>query len=541
MPFIPQYEGEVPTLGWIVLDWMSAMLATPDKSEYQPFTPTPEQAQFVLNFYRVDETTGRRKYRRGVISRPKGWGKSPLLSALCAVEGLGPVVPDGFDANGRPVGRPWSWTRTPLVQLAAVSEDQTANAYAPLLEMLREGPVIDEYPGLEPMEGFTLLPRGRIEPVTASATSREGGRPIFCVLDQTESWTPTNGGVRLAGVLRRNLGKTGGSSIEAPNSYVPGLESVSEESFKFYTLIKEGKARDDGLYVDHKESPADTDMSDRDSLIDGLAHAYGDAADRAGGWVDLDRLVAEIWDPSTRVEDARQYYLNQITQATDSWLSALDLKGIADRAKVVEEKEAITLGFDGSRKRSRGVADSTALVACRVSDGHLFLLDCWEQPEGPEGKNWEVPKLQVHAAVHDAMKKYNVIAFFADPAMWESDISEWESQYGKKLKVKSSAAHPIEWWITAGRVTTMVRAIERLENAITDREITYDGTSVLTKHFLNARRRRSTRGMQINKAYPDSPNKIDAAIAAILAYEARAHALAQGFTGRKKSKRIVRM
>lgn len=540
MPFRPAYEGEIPTLGWGVLEWIETMLAAPDRGDYEPLILTQEQAQFVVNFYRLDPVTGRRAYRRGLISRPKGWGKSPLLSALSAVEALGPVVPDGWDADGRPVGRPWSDIRTPLVQIAAVSEDQTANAFAPLLEMLREGPVIDEYPGLEPMESFISLPRGRIEAVTASANSREGARPIFCVLDQTESWTPTNGGVRLAAVMRRNLGKTGGSSIEAPNSFIPGLDTVSEETFKFYALIREGKARDRGLYVDHKEAPADTDMSDHDSLIAGLTHAYGDAADTAGGWVDLERLVAEIWDPSTRPEDARQYYLNQITHASDSWLSHLDLRAIGAHETVVEPGEAITLGFDGSRKRSRGIADSTALVGCRVSDGHIFLIDAWEQPDGPAGRDWEVPKLQVHAAVKDAMKKYNVIAFFADPAMWESDISEWESQFGRKLKVKSSAAHPIEWWITAGRVTTMVRAIERLENAIVDREITYDGGSVLTRHLLNARRRRSVRGMQIAKAYPDSPNKIDAAIAAILAYEARAHALAQGFTGRRRSRRVRR-
>ncbi|WP_258038825.1 hypothetical protein [Streptomyces sp. SM12] len=390
------------------------------------------------------------------------------------------------------------------------------------------------------METFVALPRGRIEAVTASANSREGARPIFCVLDQTESWHPSNGGVRLAATMRRNLGKTGGSSIEAPNSFIPGMDSVSEESFKYLDLIREGKARDDGLLVDHKEAPEDTDMSDRESLTAGLTHAYGDAAGPNGGWVDIDRVVAEIWDPSTSPADARQFYLNQVTSAEDAWLSHLDVKAITNSEIVVEDGEAITLGFDGSHKRARGVADSTALVGCRVSDGHLFLIDVWEQPSGPAGVDWEVPKLEVHATVRDAIKRYNVIAFFADPAKWESDISEWESQFGKKLKVKSSAVHPIEWWMNGGRVTSIVRAIERLEHAVVDREITMDGSPVLTHHLLNARRRRSIRGMQIHKRYPDSPDKIDAAVAAVIAYEARAHALAQGFTGRKKSRKVRR-
>lgn len=72
----PSYEGELPTLGYLVLDWMGEMLAAPDRTESEPLILTREQAQFVLNFYAIDPRTGRRRYRRGVLSRPKGWGKA---------------------------------------------------------------------------------------------------------------------------------------------------------------------------------------------------------------------------------------------------------------------------------------------------------------------------------------------------------------------------------------------------------------------------------------------------------------------------------
>ena len=541
MPFKPEYEGEVPTLGWIALDWMIDNLAAPDRGEYEPYQPTPEQAQFLLDWYSLDPITGRRRYRRGMISRPKGWGKSPFLGAIALLEGLGDIVPDGWDSDGRPVGRPWSSLRTPLVQIAAVSDDQTANAWIPMLEMARMGPVLDNYAGIDPMESFIAMPRGRIEPVTASANSREGGKPIFAIFDQTESWYPSNGGVKLAAAMRRNLGKTNGTSLEAPNAYVPGLDSVSEQTFKFYEAIKEGRTKDEGLYVNHREAPSDTDISDRDSLLKGLAYAYGDSAAVNGGWVDLERLVGEIWDPATRVEDARQFYLSQITQAADAWVAQSDLRAIADRDTVVEDGEAITLGFDGSRKRTRGITDATALVGCRVRDGHLFLVGCWEQPEGHEGKDWEVPTLEVDQLVRDTFKKYHVVGFRADPALWESYVAGWESSFGKKLKIKVNEKHPIERFVGGNsQMVTWVRAIENLENAIFNREISYDGSSILTRHFLNARRRQTTRGMQLAKAFPESPHKIDATVAAILAYEGRHHAHAQGLTGRKKSKRIVR-
>src|SRR5699024_6147510 len=144
---------------------------------------TEEQAQFVLNFYRLDPKTGRRVYRRAVWSRPKGHGKSPMMGAIGCAEALAPVVFDGWDAHGRPVGKPWSEVRTPLVQFAAMNEDQTRNAFDPLLEMLREGPVMDYY-DIDPMETFVALPKGRIEFITAAALSKEGQRPVFAGLDQ---------------------------------------------------------------------------------------------------------------------------------------------------------------------------------------------------------------------------------------------------------------------------------------------------------------------------------------------------------------------
>lgn len=538
----PEYPGELPTLGFQILDWVSTFLAAPDRADYEPLVLTNEQAQFVLNLYAIDPRTGRRRYRRGVLSRPKGWGKSPLLGALACAEALAPVVPAGWDASGEPVGKPWSEVRTPWVQLAAVSEDQTRNSWAPLLEMLREGPVIDAYRGLEPLDTFVNLPRGRIEFVTSASRSREGNRPTFCVLDQTEAWVPSNGGIKLAATLRRNLGKTDGCSVESPNAFVPGEGSVAEESAEYGKRIAEGRARDAGLLVDHREAPPETDMSDRESLIAGLTVAYGDSAASAGGWVDLDRICAEVWDPATSPEDGRRYYLNQITHATDSWLSQPEWAGCADVEKIVADGEPITLGFDGSRRRSRGVTDATALIGCRVSDGHLFEIGVWEQPEGQAGENWQVPTTEVDAAVRTTFNSFNVVGFFADPAKWEGIVVDWEARYSGRLQVKASREHPIEWWMTGGRSLQIVRALEQFQSAVLDKELTHDGSFVLTRHVLNARRRESRSGLQIAKEHPDSPRKIDAAVAAVLAWQARLQAVAKGVNERKRtrSRRIQR-
>lgn len=528
MPWRPSEPGEVPTLGWIVLDWMQEYLAAPDKPEFEPFVPTIEQAQFVLNFYQVDPWTFQRVYRRGVISRPKGWGKSPFLAGIASAEALAPVVCDGFDANGRPVGKPWSTLRTPWVQLLAVAEDQTRNAWAPLLEMLREGSACYEYPGLEPMETFVNLPgKGRIEFSTSAARSKEGNRPTCCILDQTEEWVPSNGGVKLAETVRRNVGKTNGVSIESPNAFVPGEGSVAEASANYYHNILEGRTRDSGLLYDHREWPPDTDMTDRESLLRGLAYVYGESADVNGGWVDLDRLVAEIWDPATDPQNARRYYGNAITHAVDSWVSQPEWASCHSSDLVVADGDIIAMGFDGSRHRSDAVTDASGLVGVRVSDGHMFPVGVWEQPDNV--KDWWAPTYEIDLAVREAFKRFRVVAFYCDPAAdWRSYVAGWERDFGDQLVVKQTKDHPCEWWMGAMNLTKTVRATEQMHSAILHGELSHDGSSALGRHVLNARRRTNRVGYQIAKDFPESPRKIDLAVAGILAWQARLDALASG-------------
>jgi phage terminase large subunit-like protein len=82
--------------------------------------------------------------------------------------------------------------------------------------------------------------------------------------------------------------------------------------------------------------------------------------------------------------------------------------------------------------------------------------------------------------------------------------------------------------MTGGRSTLIVRALEKFHTAVVEGELTYDGSSVLTRHALNARRRKTRSGIQIMKEHPDSANKIDAVIAAVLAWQCRLDAIAAG-------------
>ena len=514
------------------MQWYTEMLAQPDCADYKPLELTQEQARFILNYYRLDPHTGKRVYRRALFSRPKKWGKSPMMAAIGCGEALGPVLFDGWDANGRPVGKPWSEVRTPWVQFAAVNEDQTRNAFSAVLEMLRQGPVLDYYP-VDPMESFVALPKGRIEYITAAGTSKEGQRPVWCALDQTESWFRNNGGVNLAAVIRRNLAGTGGTSIETPNAYRPGSGSVAEASFEYAQAIAEGRARERSFLIDHREAPADTDMTDDDSLREGLLVAYGDSARESGGWVDIDRIMADIRDPASDPQDSRQYFLNQVTHASDSWVSKPDLMAQARPEETVAPGSAIVLGFDGSRGRAKGKADATALVGMTVPGKHLFTIGVWEKRQF-DPQDWTPDVQEVDAVVRETFEKFNVVGFYADPSGWAGQVADWEARFGRRLVVKATQNAPISAW-PRGKTTRAAEYVDKLRDGLLQGEVTWDGSSVLQRHFLNARRR-SVRGggYLLYKAFPDSPDKIDAAYASVMAYKACLDAISVGVGPRVK-------
>jgi len=573
-----------PSLGDQLVGWMSHHLPVPDGPLIgEPLNLTGEQQLFLRKLYRLKPTWSgpvirgaslnqARVITRAILSRVKGWGKSPLLGALCIAEGVAPVLLDhwstgdpdadliwGFppwdpDAEwqqfvappGWPIGRRWdSLGFRAKTQVIATSEDQTANTWEPLLDMARSHWLADCEcgcgRGVDAMETFVKLPRGRIEFTTSSADSREGGRPVFAVFDQTESWTSSNGGIRLAESVRRNLTKTGGCSVETPNAYLPGVDSVAEKSFAAAEAQAKGKTKlgRETILLDHRQAPNDIDITDRDELIRGIEIAYGDSLDSRGGWVVAERVADDFWDPDVDPANARMYFLGQITAAARAWVQPYDWSGCYGPDEVVPDGSAITLGFDGSQRRARGVVDSTALIGCHVRTGHVFTLGIWQQPHNPRGfeEGWEPPRVEIEAAIRSAFERYRVLGFFADPARWRDEVSRWEERWGRRLQVKASVAHPIEWWMSGGRTSQIVKMYDHAYAQIVGRKMTHDGDHLLTQHVLNARTVDTTSGLILAKEFPDSRNKIDGAVAMSLAMWARQEAVAKGFDRERPRRR----
>lgn len=541
MPWKPLDGDRFPTLGYDIADWMTTYLLQPDTDSMVGFVPTQEQLEFLVALYELDPDSGKRVKHRGVLSRPRGWGKSPFAAAIACVEAMGPVLCDGWDADGQPVGVAWSTRRTPIVQLCATTDDQTANTWDMVLEMLRGSPAQEEY-GVDALDTFVALRRGRIETRTSSASSIKGARAVCAIMDQTETWVPGNRGTKLAATLRNNATKVGGVTIETPNAFTVGEHSVAEKTAKFAELVSLGKVKPQAareLLYDHREAPLDTDLTDRDSLVDGLRFAYGDAAGDPGGcvihdppcepgWVDIERTANDFWAPDSDVALMCSDFLNQITSASDAWLTQPEVRAIEDHSKRVTNTEPITLGFDGSEGRKLGIADTTVLIGYSLTQHHFFKIGLWSQPDGPAGEGWQPPRLEVEQTVREAFEKYTVVGFYADPsAGWASSVKEWEARYWRRLKARISTNEPIRY--PQRQVGQTCENFANLLAAIQQNQVTYDGDPQITAHLLNARKSPRRAGYVLVKPSDDSDYaKIDATWAMMFAYKAGLDATGKG-------------
>lgn len=529
----------------VALEWVEQHCVVPDGfNRGREFRLYDFQLEYLSNFYLVrsgavfdslNPVLGPAfVYRRGLMVGPQKLGKGPLTAAHICLEGVGPALFAGWAVGGEvyecsdfgcgcgwfyvyevgePMGMPWP---TPLIQITALSEEQTDNIYGALRPMIEFGPLSDVI--RKTGEEFIRLPGGgRVDTVTSSARSRLGQRVTFVPQDEVGLWTKSNGMAAVADTQYRGLAGMGGRASLTSNAWNPADGSVAQEQF-------ESSAVD--VLRQFRQPPAT--LSYRNKIDRRKIHrfVYGDALTERGGHVDLDAVEAEASDLIERdVAQAERFFGNRIVAGSDSWLDPLIWSERADVSRSAAPGDVITIGFDGSLRD-----DSTALVACRVDDGHLWLLGVWECPDDPDvSAGWEVPVAEVDACIAEVFKTYKVERMYCDPAYWQDIVGRWASEFGEKIVM--------EWW--TNRERAMCSALERFHTACVTAQLTHDGDVVLARHVGNAKKKETRSGIQIRKDRPKSPRKIDAAMSAVLAYEARGDVVSAGWSQSKKKFKVA--
>lgn len=176
----------------------------------------------------------------------------------------------------------------------------------------------------------------------------------------------------------------------------------------------------------------------------------------------------------------------------------------------------ICLGFDGST-----TDDWTALRA-ETFEGWQFTPTygpdkrptIW-QPEGGR-----IPRDQVSTAVTQIFAEHDVKRMYCDPRDWQSEIDAWALEHGDEVVVE---------WATY-RTVPMHAALERFVTDLTTRALTHDGCPITAAHVDNCRKiAKPGERYILSKPAGAYHQKIDAAVASVLAHEAAADARAAGW------------
>jgi hypothetical protein len=489
---------------------------------------------FLLWFYAVDGD-GHWLFHRGARRLAKSSGKSPFAAVLALIEFCAPVRLERFDdtAPGGCRGKP---VALPLVQIAATAESQTANTMRMVRAFAPKGSAVVEGHGLDPGKTrYYRVPEGTLEVITSSSTAAEGAEASFVVADETEYWVPQNGGVDLASTLVDNLTKSGSRMLETSNAWVPGSGSVAESTWDAWVAQEDGRLRGrTKILYDARLAPPGTKLDNYDSLDGALQFIYGDCVwrkDKAGR-IDTAAIIERIWSPDAAPSESRRKYLNWPSVHESAWVTPEEWAQLADPTISVAPGDAVTLFFDGSRSR-----DATALIGCRVSDGHVFTVGIWE-PNPSHDANSVVDADDVDRVVAAAFDRWDVVAFFADVREFESFVlTDWPATYGDRLQTWSAPrTKPPQSiaWDMRGNKEPFARACEMTHSEIVSGQFTHDGSSTLARHVANARRRPYRDWISIQKESPGSSRKIDAAVAMVGARLARRLHLAAP-AGRQRS------
>lgn len=516
--------------------WIIAHCVVPDGFRRgAPFQPYGWQRDYLAHFYLVRADAiwtpdapllgPAFVYRRGMKVGPQKLGKDPLDAAHICLEGTGPALFAGWATGGEqyrcldhgcrcgwtydydpgePMGMPWP---TALVQITAVSEEATQNTYDALRPMIEQGPLTDVMP--KTGEEFIRLPNGgRIDTVTASANSRLGQRVTFVTQGEVGLWTKTNGMEKIADTQYRGLAGMGGRASLSTNAWDPAERSVGQ-------LQYESPSQD--IYRQFVRGPSTLSIRNKEERRKLLRLVYpSDTWRENGGHVDLEAIEAETADLAARdPAQAGRFFGNQLLAGSGRAFDSEVWDKLATGTKPAKGS-LVVAGFDGSRSD-----DHTALIACDVTTGVMWPVGVWAPPLYQD---------EIAAAISDLFHDYKVLRLNADPPYWGEEIADWQGRYGAEV-VK-------EWPTYRNRV--MGFAVRDFATAIANGDLTHTGDPTFAKHIVNAHRKelneRDDKGVRLwtlQKERDGGPDKIDAAVAAVLAWEARLEVIAEGALNRR--------
>lgn len=409
--------------------------------------------------------TGKRP-RQGLVSLPRGNGKSTLAAAL----GVYALFAD--ESEGA------------QVLVVASDERQARIVYNAARRMVETSPRLAEQ--VQFYSGFMRVPStdSVFQPLPAEPAALQGFDPTLTIVDELHVVTE-----KVWDAMALASGKREQSLTLAISTPADQTESV------MWRLVEYGRNNPDDktFRLIEYAAPAGCALDDRE--------AWAQANPALGDFLHVDALAATL--KTTREEPFRRYRLGQWVGTADAWLPWGLWATLADPTgrTLPDEGVEVCLAFDGSAS-----GDSTALIGCTVEPvPHVFTVAVWESPT--DDPRWRVPRHEVAAMIDAAFDRWRVLELAADPWGWRTELEAWQGRH--KQVVEFNTAH-------AGR---MAPATDRMYAAIAGGGLTHDGHETLAVHMGNAVARRTPMGDLVSKDKRKGTRMIDACVAAIVAHD----------------------
>ena len=502
-----------------------------------PVRLQPFQREMLRRQYQYDPETGQLLYDRVLYGLPRGNIKTELIGDVGDAELLGPISP-----------------RSPNVPVVAASFEQADRIFSAARLGIegdgdRKGPLSGFFkPGEHLQETRILRPDrpGRLYRVAAVAGTNEGGLPTSVLCDEVHEWvgesrervwTVMSMGARKRRVVRP-LSPRVSAALGLPALYGSQHIGITTAGDTLDSLL--GRLYDHGIAVASGEVDdpsflfmwwsAEIAVVTEEGETPGwhlddpaeLRQAILDANPAVGSALTVDGVEASYRDPTVPLNEFLRYNLNLFVSSPDAWLDVATLESrrvFPDRtAPPPPPGTAIAVGFDGSNNR-----DVTALVGWTVEDDYGFLIDAWEPENGDP-----VPRTSVDAAVKRTFETWNVVEFAGDPPGWRSELEAWEAEFGTRGFDPGDS----DWRdASGGRVLGSGRVLRfptfnyalfgpacaEFKTAFIVGGPRLDGSPLLMRHLRNARGYDTRHGQVIVKDGKNSPRRIDAADAAVIA------------------------
>ena len=516
------------TLGFQVTDWVEAHCRVPGGVfDGEPLTFNGWQLLCTANHYRIVPGAvfdPRRmlapfRYRRSVVVGPQKSGKSPWGAGMLLAEAVGPTQFAGWSTGsevyrcadhgcgcgweyfyqpGEAMGAP---RRKSLLGLLALAETQTANVYEPLQTMIQGGPLASF---VHVREGFIRTPnRGKIVPLSRAARSKLGQPLTGALGDESGLYTSVNRVLETWQTMRRGVAAMQGRSIELTNPWDPMENSAAQQAFE---------SRRPDIFRYYRKPPADLSYGNQRERRKIHRFVYADSP-----WVDpkgIDAEAAELVE--TDPTQAERFFGNRLVQGLGAYLTEALVES-ARLSVVVPDGTLVCGGFDGSRS-----GDWTAL-RLETDGGHRFTPTygpdnrpaVWRPDEWPDGR---IPRGEVNACVDEVFRRFKVGRIYCDPRHFETQVDAWESVHGED--------HVMQW--PTNSITRMFPALIRYREDLAEGLTTAEPDPVFERHALAARKVAKP-GDKFILGKPSENQKIDVAMADVLAHEAACDARSSGW------------